>query len=266
MLGYFKVIRHDREKHSCRACSRIVQPTAASRPIECGLAGPALLAHILNSKYGHHLPLYRQSAIYARAGMAIDRSTLAQWVAALCRLLAPLVSNLERYVLSARKLHADDTPMPVLDPGRGRTKRGYLRSYVRDDRPSGGCDPPAVWFVYSTDRRGAHPQHHLRGFAGLLQTDAYAGFGAIAERTPREPAQSGGARRVLCLGHARRRFNDLHVAVGSPIAWRPSSDSVSSIASSARSRVARRRNAIVHVRRMPHRAYRRCIRGSTEYC
>jgi transposase len=217
--GSFKVIRHVREKHACRGCSRIVQPPASSRPIERGLAGPALLAHIVNSKYGHHLPLYRQSEIYARAGMPLDRSTLAQWVAGSCRVLAPLVSSLERYVLSAQKLHADDTPMPVLDPGRGRTKRGYLWSYVRDDRGSGGHDPPAVWFAYSPDRKGLHPQRHLRDFAGLLQTDAYAGFDAIAERVPRKPLQDARTRRVLCLGHARRRFHDLHVAVGSPIAF-----------------------------------------------
>lgn len=216
--GFFKVIRHVREKHACRGCSRIVQPAAPSRPIERGLAGPALLAHVINSKYGHHLPLYRQSEIYARAGMPLDRSTLAQWVAGSCRLLAPLVSSLEHYVLSADKLHADDTPMPVLDPGRGRTKRGHLWSYVRDDRGSGGHDPPAVWFAYSPDRKGLHPQHHLRGFAGLLQTDAYAGFDAIAERAPRRPAERARARRVLCLGHARRHFHDLHVAVGLPIA------------------------------------------------
>lgn len=217
--AFFKVIRHVREKHTCRGCSRIVQPSAPSRPIERGLPGPALLAHVINSKYGHHLPLYRQSQIYARAGMSLDRSTLAQWVAASCRLLEPLVSTLERYVLSAGKLHADDTPMPVLDPGRGRTKRGHLWSYVRDDRGCGGHDPPAVWFAYSPDRKGEHPQHHLRDFAGLLQSDAYAGFDAIAERGPRKPERSGRAQRVLCLGHARRRFHDLHVAVGSPIAF-----------------------------------------------
>jgi transposase len=216
--GSFKVIRHVREKHACRGCSRIVQPFAPSRPIERGLAGPALLAHIVNSKYGHHLPLYRQSEIYARAGMPLDRSTLAQWVAGSCRLLAPLVLSLERYVLSAQKIHADDTSLPVLDPGRGCTKRGHLWSYVRDDRGSGGRDPPAVWFAYSPDRKGVHPQHHLRGFAGLLQTDAYAGFDAIAQRGPRKSSATDRGRRVLCLGHARRHFHDLHVAVGSPVA------------------------------------------------
>jgi len=122
----------------------------------------------------------------------------------------------QHYVLSAQKLHADDTPMPVLDPGRGRTKRGFLWSYVRDDRGSGGHDPPAVWFAYSANRKGEHPQRHLQGFKGLLQTDAYSGFDLIAARAPHEG--SSAARRVLCLGHARRRFHDLHVSVGSPIA------------------------------------------------
>lgn len=151
--------------------------------------------------------------------MSIDRSTLAQWVAGSCRLLSPLVSSLEQYVLSAQKLHADDTSMPVLDPGRGRTKRGYLWSYVRDDRASGGLGPPAVWFAYSPDRKGAHPQRHFRDFTGLLQTDSYAGFDAIAERAPNKPSETNRTQSVLCLGHARRHFHDLHVAVGSPIAF-----------------------------------------------
>jgi len=127
-----------------------------------------------------------------------------------------LVSSLQHYVLSAPKLHADDTPMPVLDPGRGQTKRGFLWSYVRDDRGSGGHDPPTVWFAYSPNRKGEHPQRHLQGFAGLLQSDAYSGFDLIAPRASHEG--SSAARRVLCVGHARRRFHDLHLAVGSPIA------------------------------------------------
>lgn len=177
----FKVIRHVREKHSCCGCARIVQPAAPSRPIERGLPGPALLAHVINSKFGHHLPLYRQSEIFARAGVAIDRSRLAQWVGASSRLMSPLVEALRRYVMSTGRLNADDTPMPVLDPGRGRVKRGYLWSYVRDERPFDGADPPAVWFAYSPDRKGEHPQRHLRDFAGLLQSDAYAGFNALIQ-------------------------------------------------------------------------------------
>jgi hypothetical protein len=130
--------------------------------------------------------------------MPLDRSTLAQWMAATCRLLTPLVSSLERYVLSAEKLHADDTPMPVLDPGRGRTKRGHLWSYVRDDRGSGGHDPPAVWFAYSPDRKGLHPQHHLRGFAGLLQTDAYAGF-LLSRGAAHMSRSSAGPHNACCV-------------------------------------------------------------------
>jgi transposase len=213
----FKVIRHVREKHSCRGCARIVQPGAPSRPIERGLPGPALLAHVLNGKYGHHLPLYRQSEIFARAGVSLDRSRLAQWVGATSRLMSPLVEALARYVMSCGRLHADDTPMPVLDPGRGRVKRGYLWSYVRDERPFGGADPPAVWFAYSPNRRGEHPRRHLRGFAGLLQSDAYAGFNALHRHAPNSAAETR-ITRVLCMAHARRHFHDLYVAVKSPIA------------------------------------------------
>lgn len=214
----FKVIRHVREKHSCAGCARIVQPGAPSRPIERGLPGPALLAHVLDSKYGHHLPLYRQSEIFARAGVSLDRSRLAQWVGASTRLMSPLVEAVRRYVLSPGRVHADDTPMPVLDPGRGRVKRGYLWSYVRDERPFGGTDPPAVWFAYSPDRKGEHPHRHLRDFAGLLQSDAYSGFNALVQQ--RADAETAGARitRVLCLAHARRHFHDLYVAVKSPVA------------------------------------------------
>jgi transposase len=216
----FKVIRHVREKHSCCGCARIVQPAAPSRPIERGLPGPALLAHVANNKYGHHLPLYRQSEIFARAGVSIDRSRLAQWVGASTRLMRPLVDALCRYIMSAGRLHADDTPMPVLDPGRGRVKRGYLWSYVRDERPFGGTDPPAVWFAYSPDRKGEHPQRHLRDFAGLLQSDAYAGFNALLQsRAPSSGVDSGTRiTRVLCMAHARRHFHDLYVAVKSPTA------------------------------------------------
>jgi hypothetical protein len=203
------VIRHVREKHSCCGCARIVQPCAPSRPIERGLPGPALLAHVVNSKYGHHLPLHRQSEIFARAGVALDRTRLAQWVGASSRLMSPLVEALRRYVMRPGRVHADDTPMPVLDPGRGRVKRGYLWSYVRDERPFGGTDPPAVWFAYSPDRKGEHPRRHLRNFAGLLQCDAYAGFNALLQsRVPSSDANAAGARitRVLCMAHARLRI------------------------------------------------------------
>ena len=195
----FKVIRHVREKHSCCKCARIVQPPAPSRPIERGMPGPGLLAHLVNSKYGHHLPLYRQSEIFARAGVPIDRSRLAQWVGASSRLMRPLINAVHGYVMSAVRLHADDTPMPVLDPGRGRTKRGYLWSYVRDERPFGGKDPPAVWFAYSPDRKGEHPTRHLRDFAGLLQSDAYSGFNALVQKRADNEDSAAEDTRIECF-------------------------------------------------------------------
>ena len=133
-------------------CQKIVQAPAPSRPIARGLAGPGFLAHVLVAKYADHLPLYRQSQIYAREGVHLDRSTLADWVGGASALLEPLVSALGRYVLGAQKLHGDDTPVPVLCPGRGTTKQGRLWTYVRDDRPTAGLEPPAVWFRY-TDRK-----------------------------------------------------------------------------------------------------------------
>ena len=185
MLEYvrasFKVLRHVRPKVSCDACDRIVQAPAPSRPIDRGLAGPGLLAHVLVSKYADHQPLYRQSDIYAREGVDLDRSTLAGWVGATSELLAPLVAAVRDHVLSATKLHADDTPVPVLAPGNGKTKTGRLWTYVRDDRPSGDTTAPAVWFAYSPDRKGERPHGHLKLYQGALQADAYAGFHHLYE-------------------------------------------------------------------------------------
>ena len=161
----FKVIRHVRLKLACACCDRIVQAAAPSRPIERGVAGPGLLAHVLVSKYGDHLPLYRQSEIYAREGVELDRSTLADWVGGTSRLLAPGGSAATSRA-SGQKLHADDTPVPVLAPGLGKTKTGRLWTYVRDDRPAGDRTPPAVWFAYSADRKGEHPKQHLSSFRG----------------------------------------------------------------------------------------------------
>ena len=172
----FKVLRHVRPKLSCSGCERIVQAPAPSRPIERGLAGPGLLAHVLVAKYADHLPLYRQSEIYARSGVELERSTLADWVGGASRLAAPLVEALRRYVMATGKVHADDTPVPVLAPGQGQTKTGRLWTYVRDDRPAGDTAAPAVWFAYSPDRKGEHPGRHLQDFHGVLQADAYAGF------------------------------------------------------------------------------------------
>lgn len=212
--SHFKVIRHVRPKLSCARCQTIVQAAAPSRPIARGLAGPALLAHVLVSKYCDHLPLYRQSEIYARAGVELERSTLADWVGQCSALLRPLIDCLSGYVLAADKLHADDTPVPVLMPGRGTTKQGRLWTYVRDDRPAGSQDAPAVWFAYSPDRKGEHPHTHLKHFRGILQADGYAGFDRLYNDTdPQHPV-----KEAACWAHVRRKFYDIHVATQSPLA------------------------------------------------
>jgi hypothetical protein len=153
--------------------------------------------------------LFRQSEIYAREGVDLDRSTLAGWVGAASELLAPLVDALRRHVLSASKIHADDTPVPVLAPGNGKTKTGRLWTYVRDERSAGENTPPAVWFAYSPDRKGKHPRLHLKSFKGALQADAYAGFHHLYD--------SGDMYEVACWAHARRKFHDIHVIHASPI-------------------------------------------------
>lgn len=206
----FKVIRHVRPKLSCTKCDVIVQAAAPSRPIERGLAGPGLLAHVLVSKYADHQPLYRQAEIYAREGVELERSTLADWVGASAELLAPLNDALRQYVMSASKLHADDTPVPVLAPGTGKTKLGRLWTYVRDDRPAADSAAPAVWFAYSPDRKGEHPYRHLATFAGTLQADGYAGFNRLYD--------SGRIREAACWAHVRRKFFDIHQAHASPVA------------------------------------------------
>jgi len=210
--GRFKVIRHVRPKFSCTACATLVQSPAPSRPIARGLAGPGLLAHVLVSKYTDHLPLYRQAEIYAREGVDLDRSTLADWVGQSSALLAPLVGAIRCHVLAAEKVHADDTPVPVLCPGRGSTKQGRLWTYVRDDRPAASAIPPAVWFAYSPDRKGQHPQQHLTDFHGTLQADGYAGFNGLYDR------KDSPLIEAACWAHARRKFFDVHHATSSPLA------------------------------------------------
>jgi transposase len=204
----FKVIRHVRPKFACAACEQVVEAPAPARPIDRGLPGPALLAQVLVSKYGDHLPLYRQSQIYAREGIDLDRSTLAGWVGAASELLAPLVDQIRKHVLAGSKIHADDTPVPVLAPGNGKTKTGRLWTYVRDDRPAGLTTAPAVWFTYSEDRKGEHPQLHLKNFKGALQADAYSGFHHLYG--------DGAIYEVACWAHTRRKFHDIHVAHASP--------------------------------------------------
>ena len=206
----FKVIREVRPKLACAKCDTIVQAPAPTRPIERGMAGSGLLAHVLVSKYGDHTPLYRQAEIYAREGVELDRTLLAQWVGSVSALLAPLTDALRKHVLAADVVHADDTPLPVLAPGRGKTKTGRLWTYVRDERPAAGEVAPAVWFAFSPDRKGEHPQRHLADFRGILQADGYAGFTQIYD--------GGLVFEASCWAHARRKFVELDELHKSPVA------------------------------------------------
>ncbi|TAN58928.1 MAG: IS66 family transposase [Magnetospirillum sp.] len=213
--GRFEVVRHVRPAFSCRTCETMVQAPMPSLPVARGQPGPGLLAHVLVGKFCDHLPLYRQSGIYARDGVELDRATLADWVGKMAALLKPLVGAVERHVLAADKLHADDTPVPVLAPGMGKTKTGRLWVYLRDERPHGGSAPPGVFYRYSADRKGEHPRRHLAQFSGFLQADGYAGFGPLYEDRDGIPAT---VTEVACWAHVRRKFHDIHLATGSPLA------------------------------------------------
>lgn len=214
MLDYvparLRVIRVRRPKYGCRACGKLHQVLAPERPIAKGLASAGLLAHILVSKYCDHVPLYRQSQIFARHGVTLNRSTLANWVGGASWWLEPLRARLAEQVFASPKLFADDTTVPVLDPGRGRTRTGRLWVYARDDRPWAGPDPPAAVYYYSPDRRAERPAAHLKAFKGILQVDGYAGFEQLTAR--------GTIELAACWAHTRRKFYDVHQATGSPIA------------------------------------------------
>src|SRR5436305_1707859 len=207
-----RVIR--RPRYGCRACEgAVVQVPAPERPVAGGMATEALLAHVLVAKYGDHLPLYRQAQIFARQGVELDRSTLCDWVGRACWWLEPLWRLLRRHVMSSTRIFADDTTLPVLDPGRGRTKTGRLWGYAIDDRPWGGSTPPAVVYLYAEDRKGEHPAAHLADFRGVLQVDGYGGFKSLLENRP-----AGEVRLAFCWAHCRRRFDEIHQATGSPLA------------------------------------------------
>jgi transposase len=205
----FRVIRHVRPKLSCRGCDSIAQAPAPSLPIHRGLATPALLAHVLVAKYADHCPLYRQAEIYARGGVELDRSTLADWVGQTARLMRPLVDAIGTHVMAADRVHADDTTVPVLEPGLGKTSTGRLWCYVRDDRPFAGQAPPAVQYRYSPDRKGEHPRTHLEQFRGILQADGYQGYARLYDR---------GVTEAACMAHARRKFFDVYKSDKSPLA------------------------------------------------
>jgi transposase len=217
--SHFKRVRHVRPKMSCRACETIVQAPMPTLPIERGRPGPALLAHVLVSKYCDCLPLYRQSDIYAREGVEIDRSVMAGWVGHMAALLEPLSERIARHVRAGAAIHADDTSVPVLDPGRGRTKTGRLWTAVRDERPYGSTAPPAAFYLYAPDRKAERAHALLKGCRGYLHADGYAGFGGLYEADPRTGAPAP-LKEVACWAHARRKFYDVHVETKSPAAAR----------------------------------------------
>jgi transposase len=205
-----RVLRITRPKYACRACKRVVQAPSPERPIAGGLATPALLAQVLVSKYCDHTPLYRQSRIFARHGVDLERSTLAGWVGGACWWLEALHDRLCKNVFASDHLFADDTPVPVLDPGRGRTKKGRLWVYVREQRGWGGPDPPAAVYVFAPDRKAERPAAHLDRFRGVLHVDGYVGFERLTER--------GGVVLAACWAHTRRKFYDVAEAENTPLA------------------------------------------------
>ncbi|GAM05356.1 IS66 family transposase [Novosphingobium sp. MBES04] len=206
----FRVLVTRRPRYGCRSCeSAVVQAPAPARIVEGGIPTEALIAQVLVAKYADHLPLYRQAQIYARQGIQLDRSTLADWVGRAAWYLRPLRDHILKRLRRSERLFADETTAPVLDPGRGRTKTGQLWAYARDDRPWGGGDPPMVAYVYAADRKGERAQAHLGDFAGILQVDGYGGYAALARRRNE-------ISLAFCWAHVRRKFYEL--ADTSPVA------------------------------------------------
>jgi transposase len=210
-----RIVEIHRPKYGCRGCGKIHQAPAPPRAIGGGRATPALLAQILCAKYCDHTPLYRQSQIFARHGVDLERSTLADWVGGACWWLKPLQEKLCESVFASDHLFADDTVVPVLDPGRGRTKTGRMWVYARDDRRWAGPGPPAVVYLFAPDRKACRPASHLKDFTGVLQVDAYSGFARLSE--DREIAKGSEILLAACWVHARRHFYDI-AEDGSPIA------------------------------------------------
>jgi transposase len=208
--GRFVVNRIIRPRKTCTCCETFHQAALPWRPIERGRPGSGLIAHVLVSKYGDHLPLYRQSQIYNREGVDLDRSTLAGWVGKSTILLEPLADAIGRHVMKGQALFADDTPVKMLAPGSGKTRTARLWAYVRDERPWAGVAPPAAWYQFSLDRKGVRPREHLADYEGFMHADGYAGFNDLY--------RTGAITEVACLAHVRRKFVDIHKAQGSAIA------------------------------------------------
>ncbi len=206
----FRVLVTRRPRYGCRSCEgAIVQVPAPARIVEGGIPTEALIAQVLVAKYADHMPLYRQAQIYARQGIQLDRSTLADWVGRAAWYLRPLRDHILERLRRSERLFADETTAPVLDPGRGRTKTGQLWAYARDDRPWGGEDPPMVAYVYAADRKGERAEAHLGDFAGILQVDGFGGYAALAKRRQQ-------VSLAFCWAHVRRKFYEL--ADSSPVA------------------------------------------------
>ena len=208
--GRFVVNRIVRPRMACAACERFTQAPLPSRPIERGRPGPGLLAHVLVSKYADHLPLYRQSQIYEREGVELERSTMADWVGRSTRLLEPLADAIGRHVLRGQAIFADDTPVKLLSPGLKKTKTARVWAYVRDERPWAGADPPAAWYQFTLDRKKDHPVGHLSGYRGWVHADDYAGFKHVYGDQR--------ASEMACMAHVRRKFVEVHNSQGSAIA------------------------------------------------
>ena len=208
--GRFVVNRIIRPRMACKCCEAICQAALPSRPIERGRPGPGLLAHVLVSKFADHLPLYRQSQIYARENVDIDRSTMAGWVGKSTALLEPLADAIGRHVRRGQAIFADDTPVKLLSPGNKRTKTARVWAYVRDERPWTGDDPPAAWYEFTIDRKGHHPVGHLADYKGWVHADDYAGFNGVFGKDR--------ASEMACMAHVRRKFVDVQQSQGSAIA------------------------------------------------
>jgi len=206
--GRFVVNRFVRPRMACACCEAICQAPLPSRPIERGRPGPGLLAHVLVNKYADHLPLYRQSQIFGREGIDLDRSTLADWVGKSAALLEPLADAIGRHVRAGQAIFADDTPIRMQAKRKCATAR--IWTYVRDERPWSGDDPPAAWYQFSTDRKGEHPTKHLAKYKGWMHADGYAGFNDLY--------RTGNVQEVACMAHVRRKFTDVFQSEGSIIA------------------------------------------------
>jgi len=214
--GRFEVERHVRPAMSCRKCESMVQAPMPALPIPRGEADASVLAHVATAKYCDHIPLYRQSEIYARDGVDLDRSLLADWNGKSAWLLEPLAQKIGEHVMAGGVIHADDTPVNVLAPGHGKTKTGRFWVYLRDERPHCGSAPPAVVFYYTPDRKGEHCRAHLASFTGHLHADGYSGFSQLYHRE--KDAKPGPITEIACWSHARRLFFDVYDTNGSPIA------------------------------------------------